>query len=295
MPVTPAGFEGPLVWAQIRGVAMLRINSNVAPMSIQMAMGRTQRDTERAMRELASGSRLVNPGADAAGLAIAENMRAHKKGFEAARYNADNAVSFVQLAEGAINEQNNILIRLRELAIQAASDTYSDTERKYLDNEFQQLTSELDRLARSTRFGSQGLLDGSTKEYEFHVGVHGDEDNIIRYKNDTDTTASNLDIDGLGVEDKSDARDSLKYIDRALVSLNESRAKLGAVQSRMEFATNSLDGQIQSLEEAHSKMSATDVASAISQVRRGQIMMQYQAAMLATANDSQQHLLRLVA
>ncbi len=273
----------------------MRISSNLASLTAQRVMGQTQRTTERAMQELATGSRFSSPGSDAAGYAIAENMRAQIRGYGSAKINAENATSFVQLAEGALNEQNNILIRQRELAIQAASDTFSDKEREFLNYEFQQLGEEFDRIAKTTKFGSQPLLDGSSKTYEFHVGVNNGKENIITFDNDTNTTASQLGIDGLTVEDKSDARDTLEEIDTALMSINEARAKLGSIHSRMEIAMNHIDSQEVNLTEAHSRMADADIPKAISEVRRGQVLMQYQAAMLAASNDSNQQLLRLIA
>lgn len=282
------------VWAQER-VALMRISSNIASLTAQRALGQTQRSMEKAMQELASGTRFATPGSDAAGYAIAENMRAQIRGYGSAKINAENATSFVQLAEGALNEQNNILIRQRELAIQAASDTFSDKEREFLDYEFQQLSEEFDRIARTTKFGSQALLDGSAKEYEFHVGVNGGSENIITFNNDTNTTSSNLGVDGLSIQGKSEARDSLEDIDEALTSINGARAKLGSIQSRMDSVINHIDSQEVNLTEAHSRMADADIPRALTEVRRGQVMMQYQAAMLSAANESTQNLLRLVA
>src|SRR5687768_15422005 len=139
---------------------MLRISSNLASLTSSRFLGLTQKSVEKALQEISTGTRFVNPGVDPAGYAIAESMRGQIKGYGAARDNAENATSFVQIAEGALNEQNNILIRMRELAIQAASDTYSDTERGYLNEEFKQINNELDRIAKTTRFGTQPLLDG---------------------------------------------------------------------------------------------------------------------------------------
>ncbi len=273
----------------------MRISSNSASLTAQRALGQTQRSTEKAMQELASGSRFSTPGADAAGYAIAENMRAQIRGYGSAKINAENATSFVQLAESALNEQNNILIRQRELAIQAASDTYSDKEREFLDYEFQQLSQEFDRIARTTKFGSQALLDGSTREYEFQVGVNKGPDNIIKFNNDTNTTSANLDMEGLFIDDKYDARDNLENIDEAITSINGARAKLGSIQSRMDSVINHINSQEVYLTEAHSRMADADIPRALTDVRRGQVMMQYQAAMLAAANDSTQNLLRLIA
>jgi len=264
-------------------------------MSAQRALGITQKSTERALQELASGTRFTSAGADAAGYAIAENMRSQIQGYKAARYNADNAGSFVEVAEGALQEQNNILVRLRELAVQGASDTFSDRERKMLDSEYQNLTQEFDRIAKSTKFGSQPLLDGSVKEYEFQVGIHRGDENIIKFKSDSDTTLANMNLDGSAVRDKSDSRDALDSIDEALYKVNEARAGIGAISSRMEIAVNHIDGQVQSLSEAHSKMADADVAGAVSAARKGQIMQQYQAAALGYADDSTSYMLRLIA
>lgn len=274
---------------------MLRISSNLASLSAQRALGLTQKNTERALQELATGSRFTSAGADAAGYAIAENLRSQIQGYKSARYNADNAVSFVAVAEGALQEQNNILVRLRELAVQAASDTFSDRERKMLDTEYQSLTEEFDRIAKSTKFGSQPLLDGSVKEYEFQVGISKGDENIIKYRSDSDTTLSNLNLDGSAVKDKSDARDSLESIDEALYKLNEARAGLGAIHSRMEIAVNHIDSQVENLSGAHSKMADADVASSVTEARRGQILQQYQASALSSANEAQGYLLRLIA
>ena len=257
-------------------------------------MGQTQKSVQRALQEMASGTRFVDAGVDPAGYAIAENLKSQIRGYSSAKMNAENATSFVQIAEGALNEQNNILIRMRELAIQAASDTYSDTERGYLNDEFQQINQELDRISKTTKFGSQGLLDGSTKEYEFQVGVNKGDDNIIRYTSDTNTSANELGTEGLNVESKGDARDSLQDIDKGLLRINQARAKMGAIQNRMESVTNHIDSQISGLTEAHSRMADADIAQSVSVARRGQILQQYQASALQMAIDSEQSLLKLV-
>lgn len=274
---------------------MLRISSSVAAFSAQRAMRQTDRDIGRALKELSEGTRFVTPGSDPAGYAISENLLAQTKGFQAALNNTENAASFIQVAEGALSEQNNILIRLRELAIQASSDTYSDTEREFLDAEYQQLTQEFERIAQSTTYGSQPLLNGSAKEYEFQVGVHKGADNVVRYTNDTNTTASNLGISGTGVSDKGDARDSLEDIDKALVAMGGARAKLGAIQSRMDASINHIQSQVEGLTGAYSRMSDANIPEAVSRVRRGQVLQQYQAMAMAISNENDTALLKLIA
>ncbi|MBX2988598.1 MAG: flagellin FliC [Bdellovibrionaceae bacterium] len=274
---------------------MLRISTNVASLAAQRAFHQTERQTDRALRELATGTRFTSPGGDPAGMAISEGLNAQVRGYQAALKNTENASSFVAIAEGALAEQNNIIIRLRELAVQAASDTLSDTERGYLNVEFTQLVEEFDRIAHSTRYGSQPLLDGSTREYEFQVGVNKGDENVITYTNDTDTTARNLDLKGLAVDDKGDARDALEDIDSALQQVNAARAKLGAVQSRMDTTVSHLQTQVENISGAYSKMSDVDVPEAVSKVRRGQILAQYQAVALRAANDQIENSLRLIA
>jgi len=274
---------------------MLRVSPVSASLMAQRYLGSTQRSTEKAMKDLASGTKFNTPGADAAGAAIAEQLQGQLRGQKAALNNADNATSFIQVAEGALNEQNNILVRLRELAVQAASDTYSDKEREYLNYEYTQLTQELDRIAKTTTYGSTPLLNGGSKDYEFQVGTSGNSDSIIKYTSDTNTTASSLGVDGGDVETKSDARGVLKDIDDAMTKVAEARAKYGAVQSRMDSASNNLAVGIENIEAAHSRMADTDVAQAVSDVRRGQILQQYQASVLAQANNTNEVLLRLIA
>lgn len=274
---------------------MLRVSPVSANLMAQRYLGSTQRTTEKAMKDLASGTRLNTPGSDAAGSAIAEQLNGQMRGMKAALNNSDNATSFIQVAEGALNEQNNILIRMRELAVQAASDTYSDKEREFLNDEYTQLSQELDRIAKSTAYGSTQLLNGKSKDYEFQVGVTAGSESIIKYNSNTDTTASSLGVDGGDIESKSDARSNLKDIDEAMFKIAEARAKYGAIQSRMDSAGNNLSVGIENIEAAHSKMADTDVAQAISDIRRGQVLQQYQASVLAQSNNTNESLLRLIA
>lgn len=275
--------------------SMLRVTPVGASLMAQRYLGTTQRDTEHAMRDLASGTRFSSPGADAAGAAIAEQLHAQIQSSKAASANADNASSFVQIAEGSLNEQNNILIRLRELSVQAASDTYSDKERGFMNQEYQQLVSELDRIAKTTAFGSTHLLNGQSKTYDFQVGTSSGPDSVIRYDSNTNTTASELGVAGESIEDKSDARSNLSDLDDAMNKIAMARASYGAIQSRLDSASNTIASQIENLTTAHSRMSDTDIAQAVSDVRRGQIMQQYQASVLSQANSSNESLLRLIA
>jgi flagellin len=221
----------------------LRINTNVAAINAQRQLGIGQERENHALRAISSGNRIVRPGDDAAGLAISENLRGELGGIKKAKENANNALSLIQVAEGGLNEQTNILIRLRELSLQSASDTIDDKERTYLDNEYQQLTKELDRIAKTTNFGSKTLLTGNGGQLTFHVGPYGGENNRIKYNLNADTTANNLDIDGLSITERDDAQDNLERLDKALTKIGGVRANFGAIQSRLQSAASNLDTQ----------------------------------------------------
>ena len=273
----------------------LRIATNIASLAAQRAMRTSQRQTEGAMKQLATGSRFSDITEGAADFAIAEHLRGQIKGMGAARMNADNAISFVQVAEGGLNEQNNILIRQRELAIQAASDTFSDNERGMMDLEFQQLGQEFDRIAKTTSFGSQNLLDGTEKEYVFQVGAYGGEQNRIRYLSNTNTTTDNLNLSDATVADKGGAEDVLNNIDEALGQVAQARANFGAIQSRLQSVSNNASVQMENLEAARSRIEDTDVAETVSKLVQGQALQQYQLAVLAQANQLPGQVVKLIA
>jgi flagellin len=273
----------------------LRINTNVPSIAVQRLLSQSQRESEGAMKALASGDRFENPEESSADYSIAERIRSQTRGLEAAKQNSENAQSFIEVAEGGLNEQNNLLIRMRELAVQAASDTYSDEERDLMQTEFLQLQEELTRIADTTRFGSTRLLSGENKEYEFQVGADKGAENVITYKNRTDTRASALGVDGDEIDGKSDARDSLEDIDDALLKVAQARANFGAVQSRLDSTINNTAVQIENLQSAHSRLADTDVAKAVSDVARSQAMRQYQIAVLQQANEFPGNVLKLIA
>lgn len=272
----------------------LRINTNLSSLAAQRQLSQTQRNLGVAMKQLASGSRYADMSVGAADFAVAEHLRGQISGMKAARFNAQNATSFIQVAEGGLNEQNNILVRQRELAIQAASDTFSDSEREMIDQEFQQLGQEFDRIAKTTTFGSHKLLAGEDKEFEFQVGAYGGQENIVKYTSDTNTTSSGMGVDGLNVASKSDARSALEDIDDALGKIAKARANFGAMQSRLESVDNNAGVQIENLQEAHSRLADTDVAEAVSEVYKNQALQQYQMQVLSQANAMPGTIVKLI-
>jgi flagellin len=276
-------------------IVALRIGTNVAALAASRSLNQSSDEMQKSLERLASGQRIARPGDDAAGFAISEQLRAEEKGLSQARRNADNAIGLIQVAEGGLSEQNNIVVRLREIATQAASDTVSDTERGYLDTEFQSLVSETDRIAQSTRFGQKQLLVGSGENFDFYVGTSGNpSSDVINYKLNANTKASSLGISGLGVSDKSDARSALGDLDESLKKLAEARAGFGAIQGRLEIAGNNLDVQKENVAGARSRIADVDVAEESSNLAKNQVQQEFGVAILAQANQSSARALKLL-
>lgn len=272
----------------------IRIGSNTASISTQRALGKAQNRTDHALKALATGSRIVTSQDDAAGFAIAENLRGQLSGTRQAKSNAENALSLIQMAEGGLNEQNNILIRLRELGVQAASDTVSDVEREFLNQEFTQLLEESDRIAKTTQFGNKKLLSGVGGEFEFHIGANTDETNIIRYTLDADTTTTNMGVENLSIEKRDAARSSLNDLDSAISRLAGVRSNFGAMQSRLQIAINNLDNQYENISAAKSRISDADVAYEISEVVQGKLLQDIGISVLAQANSNPKQVIQLL-
>jgi len=272
----------------------LRISTNVPSLNVQRFLAQSEKKTSHAIRALASGSRIVDAGDDAAGFAISERLRGQAESLGQARGNADAATGLIQVAEGGLNEQNNILIRLRELAIQSASDTVGDDERAFLDTEFQQLLQEFDRISETTTYGRKKLLTGTNEEFEFHLGTGNSRVDVIRYKLDADTRSEALDIKGLSVADQDDAKSVLEDIDAAVHTIAKARAGFGASQSRLEIAGNNIDIQRDNVIAARSRIADADVAHEVSEMVQGQILQQLGVAVLAQANQSGQAALKLL-
>ncbi len=272
----------------------LRIQTNMASLSAQKVLGKQGARAEHASTALASGNRIVRAGDDAAGLAISEYIKGQVRGSKMARQNAFNAVSSIQVAEGGLNEISNILIRLRELGIQAASDNIGETERGFLDLEAQHLIEEADRIALTTVFGGRKLLDGSNEEQTYHVGAYGGEENSITFDLSTDATSSALGIDGLSVADPSDARSLLDSVDEAMTMVGAMRANFGAVQNRLESATSNLDTQIENISAAKSRIADADIAYESSELASAQVLQNAAVSVLAQANQFPAVALKLV-
>ncbi|MFN7262862.1 MAG: flagellin [Pseudobdellovibrionaceae bacterium] len=263
----------------------LRITTNLPSISAQRVLEVQQKRMNQATQKLASGSRIVQAADDAAGLSISEFLKGQTRGIAMARNNAFSAGSSIQVAEGGLNEINNILIRMRELGIQAASDTIGDKERQFLSEEAKQLTEEADRIANTTQFGSRKLLDGSGGELEFHVGAFAGEENVIKYTSSTNARADELGITAIDVNDKESARESLQVVDDALQRIGEMRANFGSIQSRLNATVSNLDIQFENLSAANSRIRDTDVAKETAEMASAQVLQQAAVSVLSQANQ----------
>jgi len=272
----------------------LRINTNVASINAQRQLGQQQARADHALQALASGSRIVQAADDAAGLSISENIKGQTRGLKVARNNAYNAVSLVQVSEGGLNEINNILIRLRELGVQSASDNIGDIERNFLNREAQQLVTEADRIARTTRFGNRALLDGSGEELEFHVGSFSGEENIIRYNMTADATGGALGYDSITVDSKDEARATLEKVDSALQMVGAMRADFGAVQSRLNATVSNLDIQYENLSAANSRLRDADIAFESAELASASVLQSASIGVLAQANQQPAQAMKLL-
>jgi flagellin len=223
-------------------------------------------------------------------------LKSQIRSYTQAGRNAMDGVSLVQTAEGGLNEISNILTRLRELGVQASSDTVGETERGFLNKEVVQLKNEAQRIAKSTKFGNVALLDGSAGTFDFQVGINNDDfnDRITFDSSAQEATASALGIDGLDYATKEDAQNSLATLDDAQLMVNGFRANLGAIQNRLVSTQDNIGVMHENLSAANSRIRDTDIAQASSEVTRSQIMQQATVSVLANANMSQQSALKLI-
>lgn len=273
-----------------------RISTNVASLNAQRNLGDSQMKIGNSMSQLASGSRINKAADDAAGLAISENMKAQIRSTRQASRNAQDGVSMVQTAEGGLNELSSIITRLRELGIQASSDTVGDSERGFLDKEVQQLKNEMQRIAQVTKWGSTGLLDGSTPSFDFQVGINNNDfaDRITFNGAENTATIDALGLGGVDYTSKEGAQGALATLDTAQTYVNGMRANLGALQNRLTSTITNLGVAEENLSAANSRIRDTDVASATAEMTRNSILLQGATSTLAQANQKDQLALKLI-
>jgi flagellin len=274
----------------------LRIGTNIASMAAQRNLTKNSTEDQKIYSRLASGNRITSAGDDAAGLSISENLKAQVRSLKQAERNANDGISFVQVAEGGLSEVGNILTRLRELSIQASSDTIGDKERGFIDKEYQSLKQEVDRIANVTNFNGTALLNGSAKSVlEIQVGARNNEADRINFSTaDYDVRTDKLGISGISSQSIGSARESIDKLDEAISRVSGARAGLGAMQNKLQSTTNTLGITTENLSTARSRIADADIAEETTALSQKQILQQAGVAVLAQANSSPQLALKLL-
>ena len=274
----------------------LRIATNIASQSVQKNLKEVSNAGNAQLEKLSSGKRITKASDDAAGLAIATNLEAQTKGLRQASRNANDGISLVQTAEGGLNETTNILTRLRELTIQASSDTVGDAERGFLDKEYQQLTKEVDRISESTVFNGSQLLNGKGKgKMDFQVGAFAGEQNRISFdSSETNSSADSIGVAGTSIDEKDGALDAISNIDKAIEKVSGQRADLGSIQSRLQSTVKNLEVQTINQDSARSVIQDVDVAEASASLASNTVVKNAAVSTLAQANQIPNSALRLI-
>jgi len=274
----------------------LRIATNMPSITAQKSLATNTRGMEKAYAQLSSGSRITKAADDAAGLSISETLKSTIRGYGQAQRNSNDAISMVQVAEGGLSEVSNILTRLRELGVQASSDTVGERERGFIDLEVQQLKDEVQRISQTTRYGNVKLLDGTGDLYEFQVDINNDDfnDRISFDASKQNIQSSELGIDGFDYTTKDGAREALEVLEDAQVAVNGHRATLGAIQSRLISTSENLSNSVENFSAANSRIRDTDVASATAELARNQVLEQATIGVLAQANSSTMSAMKLI-
>ena len=271
----------------------MSIRTNVASLNAQRNLSTTQGSLDSSLSRLSSGYRITKAGDDAAGLGISTKLEAQIRSYAQAVRNANDGMSLIQSTEAALNETANVLTRLRELAMQSASDGIGDTERGYVNTESTKLIAELERIAQVTEYNGTKLLNNSGSTLDFQVGVMNSANDRISF-NTTDATTSTLGVSGLSLTSKASAQAALATIDTALAAVSTARSNLGAAGNRFQSAINNIQAFSESLSAANSRIKDVDVAEETSRLARSQILQQAGVSVLAQANQMPQLALKLL-
>lgn len=274
------------------------INHNLNAMNAHRQLGINVNNNAKSIEKLSSGLRINRAGDDAAGLSISEKMRAQIRGLNQASRNAQDGISLIQTAEGALDEVHAILQRMRELAVQAANDTNVEVDRQALQNEIDQLIDEINRIGDNTEFNTQKLLNGGLSGADnaltFHIGANKGQNMKLEIG---DMRAGAIGVEGLkstGITTQSGANDAIETINNAIQKVSDQRSALGAVQNRLEHTIKNLDNASENLQASESRIRDVDMASEMMEFTRSNILSQASQAMLAQANQQPQAVLQLL-
>jgi flagellin len=272
----------------------MSIRTNVASLNAQKNLVATETMLDSSLSKLSSGFRITKAGDDAAGLGISSNLGAQIGSYDQASRNAQDGISLVQTGEGALNQTTNILTRLRELAMQSASDGVGNTERGYIQNEVASLTSEIDRIGNGTEYNGTTLLDGTATTLTFQVGIRNNANNDRITVTTISATAGALGVSGLSLSSQATAQTALATIDTAIQRVSAARATFGAVGNRLQTVSQTIATASENLSAANSRIRDVDVAEETSTMSRSQILMQAGVSVLAQANQLPQLALKLL-
>ena len=267
------------------------VQHNLSAMNTNRQMGVVTSALQKSTEKLSSGYKINRAGDDAAGLSISEKMRSQIRGLNKASDNAQDGISLIQVAEGALNETHSILQRMNELATQAANDTNTSTDRTAIKAEIDQLTSEINRIQSTTQFNTQNLLDGKFTGKNLQVGSLKGQTIQISISN---MNAKTLGVSGLAVDKNSTAGESMSKIQAAIDKVSTQRSNLGALQNRLEHTINNLDTTSENTSAAESRIRDTDMADEMVQYSKNNILAQAGNSMLAQANQQTQGVLSLL-
>jgi len=270
------------------------INTNVSAQYSQNAMKTNSRAMSTAMEQLSTGTRVNSAKDDAAGLAIGQNMTSQIRGLNMAVRNLNDGINMMQTAEGAMVEQSNMLQRMRELTVQSMNGTYDVKQREYLDAEFQELKTQIGKIATDTTWNDQVLLDGSNATFTFQAGQSSEQVIDVVIANMGVGEDSTLTIASAAITDVEFATAALNMIDDSLQAINTQRATIGAGINRMEYAVDNLSNISANATQSRSTIIDTDYAATTTQLAKTQIIQQAATAMLAQANQQPQQVMQLL-
>jgi len=273
------------------------INTNVAALNSYNQLSNTNKNMSKSLERLSSGSRINRAADDAAGLAISEKMNAQTRGLAQAQRNAQDGISMIQTAEGALKETHSILQRMRELSVQAANDSNTDDDRSEIQEEINQLSAEVDRIADTTEFNTKNLLDGSVgtgSALTFHIGANSSQNTTLAIRDMGASANLAVHTGNLSVTSQANADAAIATVDAAIGEVSAERSKLGAMQNRLDHTINNLSVSEENLTAANSRIKDVDMAKEMMNLSKQQILSQAGTAMLAQANQMPQGVLQLL-
>lgn len=271
----------------------MRINNNLMAMNAHRQLGINSSNQSKSLEKLSSGQRINRAGDDAAGLAISEKMRGQIRGLNQASRNAQDSISLIQTAEGAMNETHAILQRMRELAVQASNDTNVTADRTAIQDEMTQLENEINRISSQTEFNTQNLLDGTFSGKDFQIGANNGQQITLTIAT---MGAGALGVSGVNgnIGSAASATKAISTINTAITKVSTERSKLGAYQNRLEHTIKNLDTSSENLQAAESRIRDVDMAKEMMEYSKNNILKQAAQSMLAQANQAPQGVLQLL-